>query len=105
MTRHKLRAAARRAHATGERFASWWQRHAADVAEIEPYDRAASHRLEAELLSLVTSGDMAGMFAAGDDDARAPWEADDRQHVDESYTAARAPLELRQQTMFAVATG
>lgn len=56
-----LEAAAQAAHANGESWASFWERHRHTVGSIEPYDNRAYRRLVARLSHLVTCGDCDGM--------------------------------------------
>ena len=76
------------AHHRGDTWAMFWEQHRHAVGMIEPYDRAAYHRIVARLSHIVTCGDVDGMTAAGD------WEHDDAQAVpvpiiDDTTTAAR----------------
>jgi len=74
MTYREIEAAAIRAHAAGETWVTFWHRHAADVAALEPDDYFARGQLVHRLVGLVSSGDTDGMTAAGDS---APWHVDD----------------------------
>ncbi|MCX7424381.1 MAG: hypothetical protein NTW96_01885 [Planctomycetia bacterium] len=77
MTKSELETAALDAHAKGEPWAVFWQRHEADVRRLHPWDRRRFGRLYLRLFSLVTSGDLDGVFAPGDPDAEPQWEVDD----------------------------
>jgi hypothetical protein len=78
--------AAHRLNWTWDRF---WQMHGEAVRQAEPYDRAKFAKLVARVLALVTSGDLDGQMAVGDD---VPWETDDclpQAPPDDTTTAAR----------------
>jgi uncharacterized protein YhfF len=73
MTRRELQAAAIRAHARGDTWATFWATVAGDVLTLSdrgatPWgrDNAAYRKLVARLSHLVTAGDTDGMTAAGD---------------------------------------
>lgn len=77
MNVQQLEQAAIQAHAKGERFSSFWQRHAADVRALEPIHLGRYRKLCSRLLSLVVSGD-AGPEPIPDSWPRPePWELDD----------------------------
>jgi hypothetical protein len=82
-----LENAAIRAHARGDRWADFWERHAEAVRQAEPVNAGRYRRLVNRLLSLVASGDTNGMVAVGDDDM--PWEIDDAHKPADVGTAAR----------------
>jgi hypothetical protein len=66
-----------RAHAAGEPWATFWPTVAAQVAQAEPIDRSAYHRLVRRLVALLAAGDLDGAQPAGDGWPRPmPWEID-----------------------------
>jgi len=74
MTARTLERQAIQAHAAGLPWSAWWPTVAAQVAQAEPIDRSAYHRLVNRLLGLLVAGDLDGQQAVGDTE---PWEADD----------------------------
>jgi hypothetical protein len=80
----------------GQGWAQFWEEHAADVRNAEPWSRERFRRLVDRLLSLVTSGDSAGQYPI--DDGMAQWEVDDVRHTPhDTITQARlqSPPEVR----------
>ena len=75
-------------HRRGVGWTDFWQQHAEQVRECEPFNRARLRRLVNRLLALVASGDTAGMVAVGDDDAE-PWLTDDTSTPSDSVTQTR----------------
>jgi hypothetical protein len=55
-----LESAALAAHRRGDTWGDFWQVHGTDVAQTEPWDRAAFRRLVARLSHLLTCGDCDG---------------------------------------------
>ena len=95
--RTRLETAAIAAHRRGDRWADFWPTIAADVAAIEPYDRAAYHRLVGRLSHLLVCGDSDGMLPAG---ATEPWLDDSAEanKPSDSHTAARLQLHFPEPT-------
>ena len=71
-----LERAALDAFQRGETWAAFWEVHGNEVKAAEPWNRRRFKRLVNRLLSLVASGDTAGMMPVADDDAL-PWALDD----------------------------
>jgi hypothetical protein len=65
------------AHKQGIGWEQFWTEHGAQARALEPWSRQRFKRLVDRLLALLTSGDLAGMTAVGDDDP--PWERDNDQ--------------------------
>jgi hypothetical protein len=77
-TTRALERRAFQAHAAGLSWSAWWPTVAADVAQAEPWNRTAYHRLVRRLVALVAAGDLDGAEPAGDGWPRPmPWEIDD----------------------------
>ena len=73
-----LERAAILAHARSVRWSEFWPTVAADVAQAEPWDQVAYHRLVGRLLALVVAGDSDGAEPVGDGWPRpCPWELAD----------------------------
>jgi hypothetical protein len=69
-------------------WAEFWERHAEQVRECEPFNRQRFKRLYDRLLALVTSGDSAGQYPI--DDGVTQWEVDDaRPGPHDTITQAR----------------
>jgi hypothetical protein len=88
MTTRQLEQLALDAHRTGRSFTRFWNEHAADVRQIEPYNQRRAGQIYARLMNLVLCGDDAGMSVIADD--AEPWLADDALPVvSDSETRAR----------------
>ena len=61
MTRRDLERMALDAHRRGDNWAAFWPSVAVAVAQAEPWDRQAYHRLVRRLGNLLTCGDLDGV--------------------------------------------
>jgi hypothetical protein len=64
------------AHARGESWIIFWERHGNDIKAVYPWNRARLRRLIDRLLHLLTCGDVDGMESI---DAPCPWLTDDNE--------------------------
>ena len=80
--------------------------HGHEIKQTEPHDVSRYRTLRGKLLHLVVSGEAAGQYGCGDDDALPQWEADDDTPVVDAvvtaarFNAAAAGLPLTQGMMF-----
>ena len=90
-----LERAALAAFRRGIGWAGFWEQHADEVRAAKPYSRERFRRLVNRLLSLVTSGDTAGMVDVANVDVL-PWAQDDRPLPIRSVHKAIHNKDLRQ---------
>ncbi|MGA2063171.1 MAG: hypothetical protein ABSG67_22085 [Thermoguttaceae bacterium] len=64
------------AHARGERWETFWQRHADAIRNAEPFNRDRYRRLIGRLLHLLTTGEPGGQEPPS---IMEPWEQDDNE--------------------------
>jgi ferric iron reductase protein FhuF len=77
-TTRQLEKAAIAAHARGERWEAFWQAHAEQVRQCEPYSHGRYRALVNRLLSLVVSGDSVQRIVnTGMLWGNTPWDTDD----------------------------
>ena len=76
-TVRKLERLALNAHHRGVRFTEFWPTIANAVKELEPWNKAAYHRLHDRLMHLTICGNLDGQHAIGDLDID-PWILDDQ---------------------------
>ena len=74
------------AHQAGMTWGQFWDQHGAAICAAEPHDRQRFTRLVRRLLALLTSGNLDGAQAVGDDNA-IPGELDDQPGPDATKAA------------------
>ncbi len=74
ISRRQLERLANAAHADGVSWHDFWRQHGPHVVALEPWDRAAYHRLVRRLSHLLTCGDLDGQPIANSWPRPEPWE-------------------------------
>lgn len=87
-----LERAASAAFDAGIGWNDFWDKHAAAIKAVYPYNRERFRRLVNRLLSLVASGDTDGMMPLDVDDT-CPWVADDSESVQPAPVGTQAQFD------------